>query len=237
MYDVIVLGATFAAAGIASVYKEKCLVIESRSVAGYEFFGAQNYGDADKIPDEKTALELYNKIFDSGKVKYGADSVIYPYFEACDILFATHVAEVSKTENGFSCLVHGNDGFCTYFAKNIVDTRCQSDICTSKTLNLLVESDAMPYFEGITVKKAGDECHFVLCIDVDLDAGFADARKKALEIIKKFSKGQRLIMSASEFDHTVKEDFPRLKDGVYRLPSKAYKNQALAFEAGRRTKL
>ena len=39
MYDVIVLGATFAASGIARQYKERCLVIERRAQAGYEFFG------------------------------------------------------------------------------------------------------------------------------------------------------------------------------------------------------
>ena len=43
MYDVIVLGATFAAAGIAQQHKEKCLVIERRAQAGYEFFGALDF--------------------------------------------------------------------------------------------------------------------------------------------------------------------------------------------------
>ena len=43
MYEVIVLGATFAAAGIAEQCKHNCLILERRAQAGYEFFGALQF--------------------------------------------------------------------------------------------------------------------------------------------------------------------------------------------------
>jgi len=44
MYEVIVLGATFTAAGIAGKLGKNCLILESRPDAGYEFFGAFHFG-------------------------------------------------------------------------------------------------------------------------------------------------------------------------------------------------
>ena len=43
-YEVIILGATFAAAGLIEKYKEKALILERRPQAGYEFFNAINFG-------------------------------------------------------------------------------------------------------------------------------------------------------------------------------------------------
>ena len=43
-YEIIVLGATFTAAGIAQKYKEKCLIMERSTLAGYEFLSALNFG-------------------------------------------------------------------------------------------------------------------------------------------------------------------------------------------------
>ena len=45
---------------------------------------------------------------------------------------------------------------------------------------------------------------------------------------------QRLILSAYEFDYHIKEGYPKTQDGILLLPSKAYKNPSLAFEAGQR---
>ena len=60
MYDVIVFGATFAAAGISEKFKEKCLVLERRLQAGYEFYGALRYGaGSDKPLRRKEASALF----------------------------------------------------------------------------------------------------------------------------------------------------------------------------------
>ena len=64
MYETIILGATFAAAGIASRQKKKCLILEQSLQAGYEFFGALNYGTDYDVPlKTQEGQALYQQIF------------------------------------------------------------------------------------------------------------------------------------------------------------------------------
>lgn len=206
MYDVIVLGATFAASGIARQYKERCLVIERRAQAGYEFFGALDF-----------AVE---------------ETEIYTRFKSCHTLFCTELVSVQKNDNGFACITHGSQGFCTYYAKKVIDTRCSAGMSLSKTYNLLVESKEGPLFPNLHYEKAkGENCYILYC-PVPLPCGYAEARAAAQDIIKQFSKTQRLILSANEFDYHIKGDYPKTQDGILYLPSKLYKNPRLAFEAG-----
>ena len=43
-FDIIVLGATFAAVGLAQVLGDRCLIVEPGPQAGYEFFSALRPG-------------------------------------------------------------------------------------------------------------------------------------------------------------------------------------------------
>lgn len=45
-YEVLVLGATFAAAGLAQVPGSRCLVVDRCGQPGWEFLGALNFGTA-----------------------------------------------------------------------------------------------------------------------------------------------------------------------------------------------
>ncbi len=208
MYDIIVLGATFTAAGIAQHRKEKCLVIERRAQAGYEFFGALEF------TEEETE--------------------IYAHFKNCHTLFCTEVVSVQKTENGFACVIHGVQGFYTYYAKNVIDTRCTAEMSLSKTYNLMIDSKKKPTFLNCRCEKRNGENRYIVYCPVPLYCGYAEARAAVQDIIKQFSKTQRLILSAYEFDYKIKEGYPKTQDGILLLPSKAYKNPSLAFEAGQR---
>jgi len=208
MYDVIVLGATFTAAGIAQHRKEKCLVIERRAQAGYEFFGALEF------TEEETE--------------------IYAHFKNCHTLFCTEVVSVQKTENGFACVIHGVQGFYTYYAKNVIDTRCNDGMSLSKTYNLLIDSKEKPTFLNCRCEKTNGENRYIVYCPVPLYCGYAEARAAARNIIGQFSKTQRLILSACEFDYHIKERYPKTQNGILHLPSKAYKKPSLAFEAGQR---
>lgn len=206
MYDVIVLGATFAAAGIAGLCKEKCLVIERRAQAGYEYFGALDFS-----VDE---------------------TEIYSYFKSNNILFCTEIVSVQKNDNVFECVTHGAQGFCTYYAKKVIDTRSNAKMSLSKTFNLLIDSKEEPFFSRCYWKKAKEKNRYIVYCPVPLSYGYAQARASAQDIIKQFSKTQRVILSAHEFDYHIKEDFPKTQNGILYLPSKLYKNPQLAFEAG-----
>lgn len=206
MYDVIVLGATFAAAGIAGLCKEKCLVIERRAQAGYEYFGALDFS-----VDE---------------------TEIYSYFKSNNILFCTEIVSVQKNDNVFECVTHGAQGFCTYYAKKVIDTRSNAKMSLSKTFNLLIDSKEEPAFSNLHWEKTKGENRYIVYCPVPLSYGYAEARAAVQGIIEQFSETQRLIFSAYEFDYHIKEGYPKTQDGILYLPSKAYENPGLAVAAG-----
>ncbi len=231
MYDVIVLGATFAAAGIAHKYKKNCLILEHGLQAGSEFFGALQFGsDYDKMPENKEAVALQES-FASSNI-YSCTAQIYPYLQEANVLFDTQFVSAQKTENGFLCVTHGVEGFCTYEAKRVIDTRSNAAISISKTFNLLIESKETPVFSGVHSEKTGMENHYVLRLPVPLSCGYTQARAAAQNIVQQFSETQKLILSASAFDYQIKADYPKTREGIFYLPSKAYENPILAFEAG-----
>ncbi len=208
MYEVIVLGATFAAAGIACRHKENCLVLERSVRTGYEFFGND-----------------------------GSDIPLYDIFGRCHTVFAAEVVSVEKDDNGFLCLTHGVDGFRTYRAKAVVDTRCREEMCVSKTYDLLIESGETPAFSNVHWEKANGENRYILRCPVPLDWGYPQARSIARKTVEQFSKTQRLILSADEFSYQLKAGYPKTQNGILLLPSKAYPNPTLAYEAGMAAKV
>ncbi len=231
MYDVIVLGASFAAAGIARVCGKRCLVLERRMEAGYEFYGALHFGTGYDIPLKHTEAEELRMHFCKNAVPYGNDALLYPIFKECDIYFGTETVSVESRDESFLCTVHGVDGFRAFEGKTVVDTRSNAKISTSKSYNLLIESKEPPQFKGTAWEQADSVGRFVLKIPVPLSCSFDEARKIALEIIEVFSPSQKLILSASEFDYQISKSLQR-EDGIRPLPSKAYENPILAYEAG-----
>jgi len=230
MYEVIVLGATFAAAGIAHTYKKNCLILEQGLQAGAEFFGALQYGTGyDKqVQGEAAALQ---KRFAESNI-YSCDAEVYPYLQEADILFGSKIVSVEKTETGFVCTTHGVEGFCTFEARQIIDTRCNEKISRSKTFNLLMESKEAPAVSGTTAAKAGMEDHYTLRLPVSLSCSFPEARAAAKTVVEQFSETQKLLLSAWVFDYQVQEGYPKTENGILYLPSKLYENPVLAFAAG-----
>ena len=200
MYDVIVLGATYAAAGIAQQYKENCLVIERRLQGGYEFFLTE------------------------------CDVPLYEIFKGCDTIFSAEVVSVEKTEKGFLCLTHGVDGFRSYEAKVVIDTRCREEICLSKTYDLLMESPEIPDFPN--AEKGKGENRYILRCPVPLDCTYPQARAIVKEIVEQFGEAQKLILSADAFTYQVKSGYPKTENGILLLPSKVYATPILAYKAG-----
>ena len=232
MYEVIVLGATFAGAGIASQYKEKCLVIERRAQAGYEFFEALNYGaNYEKNPQEKETIDLQAK-FNSKKSIFNCATYIYDYFKECKALFCSQVVSIEKNEDCVTCVTYSASGYKTFKAKRIIDTRCNQEMCISKTYNVLIESGSAPSFSGVTFSKASGENRYVIYLSVPVLCGYSEARGKALNVIKQFDNGAKVILLASEFDYKVNPSYPKEDNGILYLPSKAYDNPVLAFESG-----
>ena len=232
MFDVIVFGATFAAAGIAEIHKEKCLVLEERSYAGYEFCGALQFGTELKKPEDEAAARFYSLFMGASPSNFGRETVLYPIFKGSRTIFGAKVVSAEKKGDHFTCTVCGVNGFSVYHAKRIVDTRCSKEQSLEKSYNLLVESKSTPCFEGVLCQRIEPGHRYILRCAVPLSCSFSEGRRIALEIIRRFSPEQKLILSANEFDYAVKEGFPKTEKEILLLPSKSCKNPVLAFEAG-----
>lgn len=233
MYDVLVFGATFAAAGIAARCGESCLVLEPRLQAGYEFFGALQFGSHYNKPVHgEEAQQLLRKFLQAENGYYCCDAHIYPFFHPDHTFFATQIVSVEQKDGIFHCVTHGVDGFRTFEARQVVDTRCQVQTALSKTYNLLIRSSSPPCFSNVSAEKAGMEDHYVLQCPVSLSCGYAEARAEAQKVIQKFSEDQRVILFANEFDYQFRAETPKIEDGIRYSPSKAYENPVLAFDAG-----
>lgn len=230
MYEVIVLGATFTAAGIAHTYKKNCLVLEQSLQAGAEFYGALQYGTGYDKQVQGEAATLQERFAESNI--YSCDAEIYPYLQEAEILFGSKLVSVEKTATGFRCTTHGVEGFCAFEAKQVIDTRCNEKMSLSKTFNMLMESKGTPVFSGVTAAKAGMEDHYTLTLPVSLSCDFPEARAAAQKIVRQFSETQKLLLSAWVFDYQVQEGYPKTRDGILYLPSKLYENPVLAFAAG-----
>lgn len=233
MYETIVLGATFLAAGIAARQKKSCLIIEPTFQAGYEFFGALNFGSGYDAPlKTREGESLHRQFFGEGVTPYMRNTYIYPILQESNVLFGTQVVSIEKQEEAFLCKVYSADGYSSFLAKHIIDTRCNEGVSCAKTYNLLVESGAAPQIAGVTMENTGVDRHYVLHCPVPLLCDYGQARAIAEETIRQFSEEQKLILLADEFDYQVKETLPDAISGICILPSKAYKNPVCAFEAG-----
>ena len=233
IYDVIVLGATFAAAGIAARLGQRCLVLERGLRAGSEFVGALQFGAGyDRSVRGKEARQLWEALQQEENGRFCCDAQIYPFFSPDHTRFATEIVSVEEKDGVFQCVTHGVDGYGSFEARQVVDTRTHGETVTAKTYNLLVKSDEIPCFPNISAEKAGKDDHYVLRCPVAVSCGYAEARTEAEKVIRRFSESQRVILFAHTFDCQVSPDAPRSRDGIRYLPSKAYENPVLAFDAG-----
>lgn len=230
MYDVIVLGATFAAAGVVLGCKGSCLVVDRSLRAGYEFFGALQWGSGYEKTLQREEARQLQQLLRGGF--FGGDRHIYPLLEKGEVRFGTQVISVESTENGFRCLTHSVEGYAAYEAKTVIDTRTHSPMCLSKTYNFLMESREVPAFPGVSCQATELEGRYLVCCPVDLAWDYPQAREVAWNTVSRFSGEQKLILFADEFDYQLKPGYPKKEQGVLFLPSKAYENPCLALEAG-----
>ena len=239
-YEIIVLGATFAAAGIAQKFGENCLIAERSTCAGYEFINALSFGtDYDKEPlsDEAKALfeTFKNKKLLSGDrvCLYDCTSSFYKQLENKNVLLNTEIISVEKENDGFVCTLHNGSGYKTVTAKKVVDTRVHPWMIESKTFNFSLDCEGVfSGIDGMITEKWGLDRNVVLRCPVQKNQTMADARKKVLDEVLKLPEGIKLLALADQFDYVLNSGIASEKDGVMYLPSKAYKNPVLAFDAG-----
>lgn len=241
-YEVIVIGATFTAAGLVSAYGDKCLVLERRPQAGYEFLNAAKFGtDYDKALTTDEAKALYakfveKKAFEGDKIcLFDCASPFYKLLEGKNVLLNMEIVSVEKDGAGFKVTAHGVSGYREFTADKVIDTRVHADMVAEKSLNIFVNSEeenapALP--ADIKTEPWGYvEDTLVKCM-VASDAGYIEARKAVAEFIEKMPAEYRVAFVADCFDYTIKSGYPAEKDGIVYMPSCSYPNPLLAFDAG-----
>ncbi len=240
MYDLIILGATFTAAGIAQTFPGSCLILESKPLAGYEFLSACHYGADYHIPPVSPLAQRLHRTF-TEKGAFANDRIclfdcaapFYALLEDKDVLLNTHIIHTEKTDEVFCVTVHGVNGFRTFTAKRVIDTRCNNGMICGKTYNMLIEGTGdivLP--EGVIREEWGFTHNYVLRCAVVPDATFITAHKRAMEVLETLPEGHKVILLADDFDYQVKPGYPKSENGILMLPSKAFANPILALDAG-----
>ncbi|MBQ2695942.1 MAG: hypothetical protein IJF61_01415 [Clostridia bacterium] len=241
IYDVIVLGATFAAAGIANHYGENCLILERRPQAGYEFLNALSFGhNYSALLETAEANHLYQKFADKGVFSddriclFKGAGALYQCLEGKNVLLNMELISVKREQDLFEVVVHGVSGYRKYFAKRIIDTTVHPEMIQDKTLNLLLNNkngEANPAVET-TTEKWGYPGDILIKIPVSREAGYIEARKKVKAFLETFLEGYKAVCVADCFAATVSGSYPKEQDGIVLLPSVAFDNPLKAFDAG-----
>lgn len=236
-YEVLVLGATFAAAGLAQVLGSRCLVADRRAQPGWEFLSALNFGtEYDRPLAAAAAQQLQQEWAQRGC--FAADGRINLLdcgaslcrrLEGAQVLLNSEIAAVEKTPEGFVVTTHGTAGFRRWAARRVIDTRCPATKIAQKSYHALLHAEVpAPLPKSLQLERWGDEGDFVLKCPVPADASFAQARA-ALQA--QLPAGYRPVLTADAFA-CVPDEIPPEEDGVEYLVSCGYANPLLAYDAG-----
>lgn len=242
IYDKMILGATFAAAGLLTK-SESCLVIEPKSYAGYEFLGALHFGtDYDEPLSTKEAAVLYEKlkekdaIFHNRGCLFGCSSVLYSYFLNKDVLLNTNIVSIQQKQGKFCVTTWGVSGFRTFWAKTIVNTLCDDDNVLKKSFHAWIrpkeEKGNTP--EGFLADPlfGAFENTFIINLPIENGETYCSARQRLDAALKTELADFRLGLTADCFAAVPKTDGIWEKDGMIQMPSCGFKNPLLAFDAG-----
>ncbi len=246
MYEVIVLGATFTAAGIAGKLGKNCLILESRPDAGYEFFGAFHFGTGydKKLYSEEAVLlrekfkeqHAFGEVYTENNQRvslFECMPLLYQHLEKIPLLLNTQIVNIKKDGDEFLCLTHSISGYQTFRAKKIIDTRVTSNQCISKTYNMLIDGTGeIPSMENVQSEPWGLSRQYVLRCSVPLSADYSQARQTILPIIRSLPKEHKLLLLADVFDYTTKKGYPNMEKEIIYHPSKMYDNPLMAYDAG-----
>lgn len=212
--EVLILGATVAAAGILAAAGQKAVIVESRPDAGYEFFGALRTVRGKHIsPVTEKGIALHKR-FSARDSLRACTPLFYATLQGGRVYLSARVLDISRQEEGFAVTVCDASGERRIFAQHLVDTRAEARYITAKRLNVLFMSG----------RVAG--------IDLPAEADMTEARRQLAEKLPELAAGEEIVAVADEFDLTL-ADFRTLEyDGILRIASAGYADPISAFDAG-----
>ncbi len=238
-YDVIVLGATFLGTGIAEALGDRCLIVDRRPQAGYEFINSLKFGSGYDQPLKTEAAKSLLKNFELNGAFMGDRICLFecaPHFYSLllnkNVLLNTEIISVERDGDLFAVTTHGVSGYRVHKAKTVIDTRSLPENATYKFLSFVVNSNVNAELPtDLDTVNFGYECDTVIKRRVDLCDGYSAARKKVFDTAVKLD-GYKVVMVADEFEYTFKNTASVTENGILYLPSQGFQNPVLAYDTG-----
>ena len=256
-YDLVILGATSAALGIAKVAGDRyhTLILNPTSMVAYEFINAYKPGtgwerEPESLPARMIREELLSENIlcpgNSGNAHiYSAGSVFCKAFRAlkADILLETGLVSVKEKNGGYELSVYCVGGFQTIPTDCIIDTTEREAGVRNKSLNcLLVNRDQSEPFpsvfpEGAEFYPDGDETvnSAVMRYPVSIDTTLYQARHQLIEYWAQRPEGAKNWKIAAIglcFDVTPSTGYRKISKTHFLLPSAWQDTSLSAIDAG-----
>lgn len=239
-YDLIIIGATFEAFGIADSFKGTKLVIEEKAKPGYEFIDSFHNGtDYDKEPETKEGKEFKEFLDEKdmlGKI-YVPEWAAYLSSWICrkntPVLLMTNVLKITEYDGGYRLTVFNTEGINEFYAKQVIDTRTK-DFC-GKTLGAAIYSGRFESFhEDMKITGLTDTLT-VVEVDVPDDFTYAKGREKFYEIWKNRPEQYAGCLVAAVADIFFKKSpvkDRKISDNYTEVYSTYFANPLLAYDGG-----
>lgn len=249
--DTIIYGATALALPIAYSFGERCLVVESGYSAGAEFADALVATPTGvSEPETRLAARLRRELLDAGILS--ADGRIHilalggllaKHYLAtgCHLLLGTIPVSQNLTSDGFAVeLFNPEQGYLSYHAKTVIDTRVLGHMVFEKSFGLLLcgDSSLKKYDDGSAYLLHGRfDDEFILRLRVGRNATIPESELAADEYLahNRDKLGRAKVAGiALAFGYRFASPLDFTRDGVRHIPSAAYPDVLSAVSGGER---
>ena len=259
-YDLVIIGATSAALGIASEVRNRyrTLILNATSMVAYEFINAYKPGaNWEKEPETEPARVLRERLVSENIIRsgnahiYSAGPVFYKAFRAlqADILLETGLVSAEEKEGGYELSVYHVGGFQTVHAGCMIDTTEREAGIRRKSLNcLLVNKEKSEPFPALSPEEAlslegadfhpdGDEVlnSAIMKISAPAAASLQETRHKLIECWERRPKAVanwKIAAIGLCFDVTPSTGYREISKTHILLPSAWQDNPLSAVDAG-----
>ena len=232
--ELFIVGATFAAIGIADALGKQTVIAEETCVLGTEFAAAFNQKEPKKITcfteSGKTLekqLAMRGLLNPNGEIY--AQPAVFVLAKACirqqiQLHFNTLVTEIKKLENGYKVTLFNCDGYQTILAKQVIDTTSTGVFKNKKREKWICSAVA----QNGQIKNEITDMQYIP-IPLAESEGWVEARKKTLAYAKE--KNAKIVMIANAFCYRDRVQ-PTEQEGVLWIPSDGFYNLLDAYEGG-----
>lgn len=245
----VIIGATAFALGLASIYKNDCLVIGLDSTVCGEFADAMDNSKVDfsnlsphgqELCDELKSRGVLNALGELHILALSGVSAKRFLDSCCELLLDTIVVSVEYRDDKFILTLFSTvDGYMKISADNLIDTTVNEEdlekYSITKTYGvMLVGEESFPKACGnFTKGYFADE--YILRLDVPIGASIPDAQKLTDEFLFEHSevfKKAKVASTALTFGYRVDSEINYVKNGIKHIPSGAFPDVVTSFDRG-----